>query len=340
MQSTSRRGILNIGLVSGCAALIPSVSEAKRTTSDDDATADLRFRLAAGYKPDLSAKTERRMMQGVLDFLNKFHPPGMTMSIWDRNPRDIPYLEEHVAELIATVFAGVKDNLAVQPVDPLLIVSLLYNESRFSPLAMSPTGALGMAQFMPETALSYGLSPVARMATWENFRETQRRERAARAANQRAFLDRYGIASFSAATVISAALATKDLQVLAAYQELVDAERREQAVLEDYLNELRNDLERYDFFGDGRAALVSMDARIGYAAVAAAVVYIARRFAENSGMATSAIAAYNAGPASVLERNPRSVLYKYGNLPAYPETVLYLQRVMVVYTRLRDLIDR
>ncbi len=53
-------------------------------------------------------------------------------------------------------------------------------------------------------------------------------------------------------------------------------------------------------------------------------------------MTSSAIAAYNAGPAAVRDGNPRSVLYGYGDVPAYPETVRYVQRVLVVYSKLRD----
>ena len=44
----------------------------------------------------------------------------------------------------------------------------------------------------------------------------------------------------------------------------------------------------------------------------------------------------NAGPASVQDGNLRSVLYGYGDLPANPEPVRYLQRVMDVYSKLRD----
>jgi soluble lytic murein transglycosylase-like protein len=81
-----------------------------------------------------------------------------------------------------------------------------------------------------------------------------------------------------------------------------------------------------------------VDGRASYAAVTKAVDYIARRLRENAGMTSSAIAAYNAGPASVSEDNPRSVLYGYGDLPAFEETVRYLQRVMVVYTKLQELL--
>jgi soluble lytic murein transglycosylase-like protein len=39
-----------------------------------------------------------------------------------------------------------------------LLAAQLYAESGFNPFARSPAGALGIAQFMPGTASSYGLS--------------------------------------------------------------------------------------------------------------------------------------------------------------------------------------
>jgi len=39
-----------------------------------------------------------------------------------------------------------------------LLAAQLYAESGFNPFAQSPAGAEGIAQFMPETARSYGLS--------------------------------------------------------------------------------------------------------------------------------------------------------------------------------------
>jgi len=43
------------------------------------------------------------------------------------------------------------------PVDPLLFLSLIKRESAFDPYAISPVGAAGLAQLMPETASSLGL---------------------------------------------------------------------------------------------------------------------------------------------------------------------------------------
>jgi uncharacterized protein YnzC (UPF0291/DUF896 family) len=334
MESADRRRILGMGLAGACTTVAASLATAAGGRNDETIP-ELNFRVGSGYVPDLSAQAQRSLVRAALDFLEASHPAGMTMSIWDLNPREMPYLEEHISAVVNAVFAGVKNHVREQPVDPLLMLSLLYNESRFSPFAMSPAGALGMAQFMPETALEYGLSPIARIEVWQDYRALRDSERAKRAARRQAYLQQFGMTAFSADAAIRVALATEDMDVLADYQALVNEERQEQTALQEYVDAIRSDLSAYDFFGDGREALFSLDARTTYAAITAAVDYMSRRLSENSGMATSAIAAYNAGPAAVRERNPRSVLYKYGDLPAYPETVLYLQRVLVVYSRMR-----
>jgi hypothetical protein len=220
-------------------------------------------------------------------------------------------------------------------VDPVLAMALLYNESRYSPVVISPAGALGMAQFMPNTALEYDLSPIAHAELWQRYRDVKARARAERGKQQQQFLQQYSLPEFSTQAVIRHTLDTGNLEALEAFQQLAITEKPEKAALQDYIAAVSDDLAKYDFFADGAQTISRIDARASYEAPAAAVDYIARRLSENSGMISSAVAAYNAGPAAVRDGNPRSVLYGYGDLPAYPETVRYVQRIMVVYSKIR-----
>lgn len=343
MTTPTRRQVFRLGLTAGITALLAGIGRADAAPADDGAIADrmagydgLRYRILPGYRPELSVSAQQRLTRAILDFLLDAHPVGTTLSLWDRNPRDLPHLEKHIAAMVSAVFSGVRKHLPKQPVDPVLVVAILYNESRFSPVAVSPTGALGIAQFMPNTALEYDLHPIAQPNLWQRYRDIRAAERARRAKRRNEFLQRFSIETFSTTAVIEHALKTDSLGALAEYQALMKAEKPELESLQDYVVTVREELAQFDFFVDGEAAVGRIDARTRYAAVTAAVDYIARRLAENSGMTSSAVAAYNAGPASVRDGNPRSVLYGYGELPAYPETVLYLQRVLVVYSKLRD----
>jgi len=344
MTTPTRRQLIGLGLTAGTAALLTPAGHANDETGTTDETradgrgADdgLRFRVQPGYRPDLSADAQQRLTRATMNFLLDAHPPGMTLALWDDNPRDMPYLEEHVNATVGAVFSGVEQQLPTHPVDPVLIVSLLYNESRFSPVAVSHAGAVGMAQFMPNTAIEFDLDPIARTDLWQRYRQIRKTERAKRSQSQKEFLQRWDISKFSTAEVIQHALEKDQLDALAEYQAMVDAPKPERAALKDYVKGVKAELAKHDFFADGGATLGRLDARASYAAPTASVDYIARRLKENSGMTSSAVAAYNAGPAAVRDGNPRSVLYGYGDLPAYPETIKYVQRIMVVYSKLRD----
>ena len=344
MTNASRRQVCGLGLAAGVSALLARNGRANDDPSVENGTTvesmtageGLRYRIRPDYRPELSARARQQLTRATLDFLLDAHPPGTALSFWDKNPRELPQLERHIAAMVDAVFVGVEQNLPQQPVDPVLMVAIFYNESRFSPVAVAPSGALGIAQFMPNTALEYDLQPIAEPELWQRYRDIRATERARRADNRSAFLDRFGIETFSATAAIEHALKTESLAALSEYKALRDADKPELDALDAYVSAVREILAQRDFFGRGEAALGRIDARAGYAAATTAVEYIARRLAENAGMTSSAIAAYNAGPAAVQDRNPRSVLHGYGELPAYPETVLYLQRVLVVYSKLRD----
>lgn len=344
MKNTSRRQVCGLGLAAGISALLARSARADDEPAVDNghtaestmAGAGLRYRIRPDYRPELSARVRQQLTRATLDFLLDVHPPGTTLSFWDKNPRELPQLEAHIAAMVDAVFVGVAQSLPQQPVDPVLVMAIFYNESRFSPVAVAPSGALGIAQFMPNTALEYDLQPIAEPQLWQRYRDMRATERARRAEDRSQFLARYGIDKFAATAVIEHALETESLDALAEYKSLREADKPELDALGQYVGAVRARLAQRDFFGGDADVLARIDARIGYAAATTAVEYIARRLAENAGMTSSAIAAYNAGPASVQDGNPRSVLYGYGELPAYPETVLYLQRVLVVYSKLRD----
>lgn len=67
--------------------------------------------------------------------------------------RDCVRLEHYVADVCKLI----ERNAADARLDPNFLARLLWKESRFEPGAVSPVGALGIAQFMPGTADLYDL---------------------------------------------------------------------------------------------------------------------------------------------------------------------------------------
>jgi len=325
-----RRRLLALGLGGGVLALLRGA--AAETAAGCEPAQPLSFQLDAGWRPDLSPESARRLSRALLAFLYDSHPPGMTLSMWTRNPRDMPYLPGHLERVVEGVFTGVRAQLAVWPVDPLLLLSLIYNESRFNPVAVSPAGAAGMAQFMPDTAVEYGLSPLAATGLWEQLRAQRVADRQQRNAEIARFRERWGVASFSADAVLVRALELRDWALPADFRRIAALRGQADELRQQYLASLREGFAAHDFFNGGAQALAALDARTSYEALGAAVSYIARQLRQNSGMVTSAVAAYNAGPSRVRVSNPESILHPVGDIPPLPETVRYVQRILAVYS--------
>ena len=295
----------------------------------------LEFRLDSDYRPDLSDAAARNLVRAVLDFLSTEHSDGLTMTFWDLHPARIPSLPKHLESVVEHLFRGISDQLAFRPVDPILVLSLLYNESRFHPTVVSPAGAAGMAQFMPETAAEYGLQPTARYDLWLAYREARSSYRDERAGRLRAFRAKHAGIGFSADASVDRALATGSLEVLREFVRIRDEDDPSKEALRTYRDALEAAYAAHDFFGEGREALEQIDARISYKAVEQTVRYLARALEANQGLVSSSVASYNAGFDAVRVRDSRSILYRFGALPTIPETVRYVQRFLAVYSAIK-----
>ena len=295
----------------------------------------LEFRVDDSFRPDLSDGSARLLVDGVLAFLEDEHPNGLTMTFWDLHPGSMPFLRRHLERIVEAVFAGVAETLDRRPVDPLLVLTVLYNESRFHPKVVSPAGAVGMAQIMPETATELGLAPVAHGDVWERYRTVRSVYRAERAARIRAYRAAHGVRVFGADDAIARALETGDVGVLAAYRSIADSPDPSKDARREYVEALEATFAQYEFFWDGREPLGAIDARVGYDAVRAAVRYLAQSLGSWQGLANTAVAAYNAGPGAVRAAGPNSILHRFGDIPTYGETIRYVQRFAAVYSALK-----
>lgn len=350
-----RRQALRLGLVAGVGALArhalaqepveaivtPAESSPAPEPSSGYAASPihraypLEFRLDSGYRPDLSDAAARSLVAAVRSFLETEHPGGLTMTFWGLHPSRMPFLNGHLEAIVEHLFRGIAENVALRGVDPILVLALLYNESRFHPTVVSPAGAAGMAQFMPETAREYGLDPTARPDLWSAFREARAAHRQARDGRVRAFRSRHGGIGFSADGAVDRALASGSLDVLKEYAALRDEEDPSANALKAYIRAIEEEFARHDFFGGGREALEALDARVGYRPVAETVRYLARTLDSFQGLATTAVASYNAGLDAVRVSDSRSILHRFGVVPSYTETVRYVQRILASYSAIK-----
>ncbi len=339
-----RRNFVGLGLVAGVGAVLRHARAEEipvppaptgYAASPIHRAYPLEFRLDSDYRPDLSDRAASALVKAVYAFLETEHPDGMTMTFWDRHPSRMPFLPKHLESIVAHLFAGIAENLSVRPVDPIAVLALLYNESRFHPTVVSPAGAVGMAQFMPDTAREYGLTPTARADLWFAFREERAVYRQGRDERRAAFRSRHGGIGFSADAAIDRAVATGSLEVLREYRALRDEEDPSKKALQAYIDAIEEEFAKHDFFGEGREALEALDARVSYKVVPQTVRYLARSLDSFQGLASTAVASYNAGPEAVRVKDPRSLLHRFGDLPNYAETVKYVQRFFAVYSSIK-----
>ncbi len=341
-----RREFVRLGLAAGAATLAREAAAMDGSATlprtppgyldaDVQRRHPLEFRIDSGFGPDLSDAEGAKLARATYDFLDAEHPDGLTLSFWDLEPKAMPFLRKHLELVVEAVFRGVRESREVHPVDPAAVLALLYNESRFHPKVVSPAGAVGIAQFMPETALEYGLEPIARQDLWDAYRAAREASRQARDRAVRGFRATFAVRSFDADAAIARALATGRLDVLAAYREIADAPDPADDARRAYVDAVTEAFAKHEFFWDGREPLGKLDGRVSYDAATAAVRYLAFRLDEHHGMASTAVAAYNAGPDAVRVGNRDSILHRFGDIPTYGETVRYVQRFMAVYSALK-----
>jgi len=181
--------------------------------------------------------------------------------------------------------------------DPLLFVALMRRESHFDPQAVSSSGAAGLTQLMPRTALDLGMKNIWMPAYFleaTGLSDTERRTRAqAMAALHR----------INEENKIQLASEARDLM-----QEALRIGRQKEKLYAQYRKELlqsSND-ERLD-------ASLAMEYGLKY---------FLRLMKDYNGDVTLALAAYNAGPQRIKE---------YRGIPPFGETIRFRNRTLEFY---------
>lgn len=214
--------------------------------------------------------------------------------------------EPRARRVLDEVLAATRAHKDVYPVDPLLVLALIKQESSYQSTVVSSMGAAGLMQFVPSTGRLMGLEPIYKPEMYKEGRGAHLR---------------------SARLLSQAEEAMKERQFETMERKLdgwETAQKEADQLLSSYQDELQSMAENRE--PDKRA---EVDGRFSdRRAIQAGTRYLARMMARRDGDIREALAAYNAGPGMVR---------RVEGIPAIEETVHYQNRIVNTYRRYRSL---
>jgi soluble lytic murein transglycosylase-like protein len=214
-------------------------------------------------------------------------PTSWRLIVGKQGARFVPFVEA----------AAKKHNNGKYAVDPLLFMALMRRESAFNHLAVSPVGAAGLTQIMPDTGKGLGMKHIFKPDYFEkavSMAVAERRNR--RQAHQ----------VLEHITVENSLSKAKKARKLA--KKALDYNRKKVRLFARYKNEMLK--KRKD------------DRLVPAHAIEHGFKYFAGLLKAQKGDVSLALASYNAGPNAVR---------KYRGIPPYQETVLFRNRVLQFY---------
>jgi soluble lytic murein transglycosylase-like protein len=199
------------------------------------------------------------------------------------------------ASLLETVIKT--GNRYEYPVDPLLFMALLKQESGFNPRTVSHVGAVGLAQIMPRTARNLGMSKIFEPDYYQEAGRLMQRERKLRR-KAMTLID----------TITGENMENTAKEALKLMQTSLECRKKRKALFARY---------KSDLLKEGIDDRLSPNKAIEYG-----YRYFAKMLNEQKGDVSLALASYNAGPHRVKH---------YGGIPPFEETVDYRNRVLRHY---------
>ncbi|MFH1491484.1 MAG: lytic transglycosylase domain-containing protein, partial [Pseudomonadota bacterium] len=182
-------------------------------------------------------------------------------------------------------------------VDPLLFAALMKRESHFDAHALSPVGAAGLLQIMPETAKELGMKNIYQPAYFDRAFELMTQERSTRRQAMEALFGITGKNKMQSAEK-ARSLAKKSLSL----------ERKKDGLLTRYRKTLLKK-------GADDRFNPPLAIEYGYR-------YLSKLMKDQKGDMSLALASYNAGPHRVEQ---------YGGIPPFSETVRFRNMVLKYY---------
>ncbi len=185
----------------------------------------------------------------------------------------------------------------IYDIDPLLFFALMKRESQFKPLAVSPVGAVGLTQIMPNTGKDLGMKNIYLPSYFEKAVSLMVKERRTKEQAEATLL------GITETNKLSQARQARELM-----QKSLSLGKKREKLFAKYKRELLKK---------------KTDDRLNPSlAIEHGLAYLARQMKAQGGDMSLALASYNAGPGAVR---------KYKGIPPYDETVFFRNKVLQYY---------
>ena len=214
-------------------------------------------------------------------------PTSWRQIVGEEGARFVPFVEA----------AAKKHNNGKYAVDPLLFMALMRRESAFNHLAVSPVGAAGLTQIMPDTGKVLGMENI--------YKPDYFKKAVSMAVGERRYR-REAQLVLGQVTVENSLATAKKARKLA--RKALDYGRKKEKLFARYKKEMLK--KKTD------------DRLVPAHAIEHGFKYFARLLKAQKGDVSLALASYNAGPSAVR---------RYKGIPPYAETVLFRNRVLQFY---------
>jgi hypothetical protein len=211
---------------------------------------------------------------------------------WKNAPaaRAFPFL--HALEATIEKFA-----IRTDEVDPLLFIALIKRESGFDPLAVSPSGAAGLTQIIPETASALGMKNIFNPPYLAEAAGLSSLERKLKKQALQLLLQ------IDQENMLETAAQARDL-----VQNALALGQKREALYSQYKSELLR---------KGTDDRLNPSAAMEYG-----FKFFLQQMRAHKGDISLALASYNAGPSRVKQ---------YKGIPPFPETVNFRNKVLEIY---------
>lgn len=303
----------------------------------------LSFLLDRNEHKALNSKDRFKLTKAILDFLET-HYKGMTLSFWSEPFENIDF-EKRITNILHWVDLAIQEHQSIYPVDPLWVMSQIMAESLFCELAISPSLAAGICQFMPSTAVNPYQMTIAGSLPSHRKPPYVATDLANSLNDYRNLVKQRG--QYQRDSRKDARYNLDDALQLLAEGKSAKAEAKAQLARNEKIKEMNMGIElardnyisyietnvatlgKNDIFGHSKF-FIGFDERLTYRKPIFSMVHmLANALRVRNGNILTAAAAYNAG----LKRTwtNETIYTNYGMLPGIEETARYVSRIVANY---------